>query len=98
MILERADTKNSHNDALAAHIAESVGIPLQQIIVATKTSTEWNDGLQVADYVAWGLFQKHERSNDSFATIVHPCIICEDIIGMDITGSVRLVSDFVRAK
>jgi hypothetical protein len=93
VILERSFTKDALNQSLRKNVACSVDMTDSQVQVARKDSNEWGFGLQVADYVSWSLFQKYERQEQQFASIIQARIVAEDRIGFT-SGSIRLVDSF----
>jgi hypothetical protein len=81
IVMERSFTKSELNASLRDYVASKIDIPTEQVTIAKKDSSEWGYGLQVADYVAWSLFQKYERANNEFATIIQQQIASEVNIG-----------------
>lgn len=93
VVLERSFTKDALNQSLRKNVAYSVDMVDNQVHVARKDNNEWGFGLQVADYGAWSLFQKYERQEHRFASILQARIAAEDRVGFT-TGSIRLVDSF----
>jgi hypothetical protein len=93
VVLERSFTKDALNQSLRKNVACSVDMAESQVQVARKDSNEWGFGLQVADYASWSLFQKYERQEHRFASIIQAKIAAEDRIGFT-SGTIRPVESF----
>lgn len=93
VVLERSFTKDALNQSLRKNVACSVDIVDSQVQVVRKDSNEWGFGLQVADYASWSLFQKYERQEHRFASIIQARIAAENRIGFTSSG-IRLVNSF----
>jgi hypothetical protein len=62
-------------------ILKEIG-PLQKaVLVVEHSESKSESALQVADAVAWALFQKYERGDDSFYTLVKDKIALEELWG-----------------
>jgi len=55
-----------------------------QVIVATKTDHQWGECLQVADVVAWSMYQKYEKGDMIFFNLFKDKLEAE--INLDING------------
>ena len=51
----------------------------EAILVIEHAESESESALQVADAVAWALFQKHERGDESFYGLVKDKIVVEEL-------------------
>jgi len=51
----------------------------QAVLVVEHSESKRESALQVADAVAWALFQKYERGDDSFYTLVKDKIVIEEL-------------------
>ena len=49
------------------------------VLVVEHSESNSESALQVADAMAWALFQKHERGDDSFYTLVKDKIVIEEL-------------------
>ncbi|MGA9347848.1 MAG: DUF3800 domain-containing protein [Anaerolineae bacterium] len=60
-------------------ILKEISSVQQAVLVVEYSESKSESALQVADAVAWALFQKYERGDDSFYTLVKDKIIIEEL-------------------
>lgn len=56
------------------------GIGPQVVLVFQQIESRQEQALQVADAVAWSLFQKHEHGNETCYDILRDHIVVEDVV------------------
>jgi len=62
------------NEAISAEVAEATGM----LVLETQRDSEQERALQAVDAVSWAIFQKLERGDESFYSLVKRCIVLEE--------------------
>ncbi|MCC6297952.1 MAG: DUF3800 domain-containing protein [Anaerolineales bacterium] len=78
--LDRRYTNKSLRYQLEKDIREGIsGIPQQFVLIRQEDSLS-SKGLQAVDFIAWSLFQKYERGDDTYYRHISASIADEDIV------------------
>ena len=95
VVVEKRFKNKHHNNTLRASIAEHTGIAAANIdSVEGKNGSEMARALQVADALAWSWFQKFEREDDTYVSIIENHMqIREEVVGVDGAGVIRTVKE-----
>jgi hypothetical protein len=80
VVLDRRHTKELLRDQLEYAIREEISDLPQQVVLIRQEDSTLSSELQAVDFIAWALFQKHERGNDSFQQLIAGCIIEEELV------------------
>lgn len=82
--LDKRYTKPTLRDRLEKTIREGVADLTHQVILIHQEDSRKQKGLQAADHVAWALFQKYEREDDSLYQVIKSKIVVEEMISRDL--------------
>ncbi len=81
LTVDKRYTRASLREAFKETIIGAIS-SLPNVFLAIENNTsEREKALQVADAVAWGLFQKYERGDESFYRLVQDNVIVEELLG-----------------
>ena len=78
--LDRRYTNKELRYKLEKAIREGISDIPQNYVLIRQEDSQPNRGLQAVDFIAWALFQKHERGNDSYYRQFASCIVEEEIV------------------
>jgi len=78
LTLDRRYTDPRLRDRLVETITEGIGP--QAVLVLQQVESRQEQALQVADAVAWSLFQKYERGDETCYDILYSHVVVEDVI------------------
>lgn len=88
--------KNNQRNSLITTISSQIDVTSENIHSERKTHSEWGPALQVADAIAWSWYQKFEKKDDTFSSILaNGMPIIEVILGVDGNGEIRPVKDII---
>lgn len=75
--------KRYTNPRLRDRLIETItgGIGPSTVLVLQQSESRQEKALQVADAVAWSIFQKYERGDMTLYDIVHEKIVLEEVVG-----------------
>ena len=78
--MDRRYTHEHLRHRLEWHIREEIADIKGQAVVIRQMDSVRVKGLQAVDFVAWALWQKYQRGNDSYYQIVKDRVVVEEII------------------
>lgn len=78
LVLDERYTNPRLRDRLVETITRSIGP--QAALVLQRSESRREKALQVADAVAWSIFQKYERGDETLYTILREKIVLEEVI------------------
>ena len=78
LVLDRRYTNPGLRDSLVRKITGNIGS--STVVVLQQSESRREKALQVADAVAWGIFQKYERGDETFYEIVREKIVVEEVV------------------
>ena len=85
--------KPRQRERLIETISAQTGIAADNIHSEGKTHSQWGPALQVADAIAWSWYQKVEREDDSFTSILTKRLPKEVMMGVDGAGVIRTAKE-----
>ncbi|MEM7534589.1 MAG: DUF3800 domain-containing protein [Chloroflexota bacterium] len=93
IVLEKRDNVNQYRNDLLSKLEESAALKEEQIQICGKDDKQWGRQLQVADVVAWSIYQKYENQHEQFFELLKHQIRLETVWGIDGTGIMRPISE-----
>ena len=79
LVLDKRYTNPRLRDRLIETITGGIGP--STVLVLQQSESRQEKALQVADAVAWSIFQKYERGDMTLYDIVHEKIVLEEVVG-----------------
>lgn len=78
LVLDRRYTNPRQRDRLVETITGDIGP--QVVLVLQQSESRQEKALQIADAIAWSIFQKYERGDETFYDILSEKIIIEEVV------------------
>ena len=78
--LDRRYTNRELRYQLEKTVREGISDIPQNYVLIRQEDSQPNRRLQAVDFIAWALFQKHERGNDTYYRQFASCIVEEEVI------------------
>ncbi len=93
VVVENRYKTRRQRERLIKTISAQTGIAADNIHSEGKTHSQWGPALQVADAIAWSWYQKVEREDDSFTSILTKKLPKEVVMGVDGAGVIRTAKE-----
>lgn len=77
--LDKRYTNRHQRDLLEVAIRDGLADLSQKMVLIRQDDSQHVRELQAADFVAWALYQKYERGNDSFYQLIASRIVEEEV-------------------